>query len=173
MTVIVLLVAGTTDLGSTAEPSAAASWIKLILGVALLLLGVRQWRSRPGPDESAELPKWMSVIDTVTPVKASGLGLLLAAVNPKNLALCLAAGVAIAGAALPTSQEVAAVAIFTLIAACTVAVPVIGYAIAAGRMAEPLKRLKAWLEQQNSAIMGVLLLILGVSLLGKGIGGLL
>ena len=66
-----------------------ASVLKLVLGAAAVLLAVKEWRSRPRPGETAELPKWMSAIDSVTPVKALGLGGLLSAVNPKNLALCL------------------------------------------------------------------------------------
>src|SRR3954454_18188774 len=48
-TTLFLLLAGTLDQGSDAEPSAAASWIKLVLGVLLLVLAVRQWRGRPEP----------------------------------------------------------------------------------------------------------------------------
>jgi threonine/homoserine/homoserine lactone efflux protein len=173
VTVVVLLIAGSTDLGNSAEPSALASWLKLILGAVLLFLGVRQWQGRPGPDEPAHLPKWMSAIDTFTPAKGAGLGFLLSAVNPKNLTMCLAAGVAIAAGGLPAGQAAVAVTVFTVLATSTVAVPVIGYLVAADRMADPLKRLKAWLEQHNAAVMGVLLLVIGVMLVGKGFGGLL
>ena len=37
-TTLFLLLAGTLDLGSSGEPSAAASWVKLVLGALLLLL---------------------------------------------------------------------------------------------------------------------------------------
>jgi len=39
-------------------------------------------------------------------------------------------------------------------------------------MRGPLDRLKAWLEDNNAAVMGVLILVLGAVLLGKGISGL-
>ena len=65
----------------------ASSVTKLVLGLLLLLVAVRQWRSRPHGDEPAALPSWMSAIDRVTPAKAAGLGVLLSAVNPKNLLL--------------------------------------------------------------------------------------
>ena len=38
----------------------------------------------------------MASIDSLTPVKAAGLGVALSAVNPKNLALSLAAGAGLA-----------------------------------------------------------------------------
>ena len=36
----------------------------------------------------------------------------------------------------------------------------------------PLDEVKAWLTQNNAAVMAVLLLVLGVALIGKGISGL-
>ncbi len=173
VTVAVLLLSGTVDLGSSTEPSAVASWIKLLLGVALLLLGVHQLRGSPAPGEQAALPKWMSAIETFTPAKSAGLGFLLSALNPKNLAMCIAAGLAIAAGGLTGGETVAAVAIYVVLAASTVAVPVVAYLIASDRMAGPLERLKVWLQQHNAAIMGILLLVLGTVLVGKGLGGLL
>jgi Sap, sulfolipid-1-addressing protein len=69
-------VARGADPGSGDDPSTAASVTNLVLG-ALLLLAVRQWRSRPHGDEPATLPSWMTAIDRMTPVKAAGLGGLL------------------------------------------------------------------------------------------------
>jgi hypothetical protein len=38
-------------------------------------------------------------------------------------------------------------------------------------MAGPLDRLREWLTRNNAVVMAVLLLVLGVALIGKGIGG--
>ena len=174
VTVVVLAVASGSDVGGTStEPSTAASWTKLVLGVLLLLVGAWQWRGRPKSGDPAPLPKWMAAIDTVTPVKASGLGFLLSAVNPKNLLMCIAAGVTIAGGGLDAGQDSVAVVVFTVIAASTVLVPVIGYAVARQQMRRPLDDLKVWLQQNNVTVMAVLLLVIGVALAGKGLGGLL
>ena len=173
VTVVVLVIASGADVGGTSsEPSDAASWITVTLGVLLLAVGVRQWRGRPKGDEPASLPKWMTAIDHVTPVKALGLGFLLSAVNPKNLLMCISAGVTVAGGGLDAGQEVIAVAVFVVIAASTVLVPVLGYALAKERMRHPLDELKEWLQQNNVVVMAVLLLVIGVTLIGKGIGGL-
>ncbi|WP_084964363.1 GAP family protein [Thermoactinospora rubra] len=100
--------------------------------------------------------------------KGAALGFLLSAVNPKNLMMGAAAGVATAqgGAyALP-------IIVFTVVAACTVAIPVIAYAVAAERMRGPLDGLRGWLAHNNATVMFVLLLVIGVLLVGKGLGGL-
>ena len=143
--------------------------IPLLLGAGLLLLALRQWRTRPAPGEQAALPKWMSAIDTMTAGKGFGLGFLLAAVNPKNLLMGAAAGLAIGGAGLDVGADVVAILVFTLVAACSVAVPVIAYLVASQRMGGPLESLRSWLVQNNATVMAVLLLVIGVVLIGKGI----
>lgn len=143
--------------------------IKIVLGALLLLLAVKQRRSRPGEGEHAALPKWMAAIDTITPAKALVLGFVLAAVNPKNLLLAASAGVVVGGASLTLGQTIAVITVFTVIAASTVLGPVIAYLAASAKMAEPLERLRDWLVDNNAAIMAVLLLVIGVSVVGKGI----
>jgi threonine/homoserine/homoserine lactone efflux protein len=157
------------SLTTDGEPSSSSSWIKLVLGLLLFSVGARQWRSRHEPHEP---PKWMAAIDDFTYPKALGLGFLLSAVNPKNLIMAAGAGVTIGSAGLSVGSEIGAIAIFTVIAASTVAVPVIAYLVAADKVRGPLDRLKAWLETNNSAVMGMLILVIGAVLLGKGISGL-
>lgn len=149
-----------------------AGWIKIILGALLLLLAVRQWRSRPGPGEEPTMPKWMSAIDTMNAGRGLGLGFLLAAVNPKNLLLGAAAGVSIGTGGLTVGEQAVAILVFTLIAGVTVAGPVIAYLVASKRMAAPLESLRNWLVHNNATVMAVLLLVIGVAVIGKGIGSL-
>jgi threonine/homoserine/homoserine lactone efflux protein len=150
--------------------SSAGGVIKIIFGVLLLFLAFRQWRGRPAKGEQATLPKWMSAIDSMTVAKALGLGFLLAAVNPKNLLMAASAGLIIGGAGMGFGQGLALVIIiFVLLAACTVLIPVTGYLIASARLAGPLDRLRGWLVENNSTIMAVLLLVIGVAVIGKGI----
>ena len=153
-------------------PSTVAGVIKIVLGALLLLLAARQWRSRPAKGEQAALPKWMTAIDTMSPAKALVLGFVLAAVNPKNLLMAASAGLVVGGAGLTLGQTIAVIAVFTVIAGSTVLVPVIAYLAASAKMAEPLERLREWLVDNNATIMAVLLLVIGVSVVGKGIASL-
>ena len=172
VTVVVLVLVGQAGNTSAGQPSTVSSVLKLVFGVLALALAVRQWRERPKPGQAAELPKWMSTIDSFTFAKALGLGFALSAVNPKNLLMCLAAGTTIGAAHLSGGGDVVAVAVFTLIGASTVAIPVIGYLTARSKMAGPLESLRDWLTQNNATVMAVLLAVIGVVLLGKGISGL-
>jgi threonine/homoserine/homoserine lactone efflux protein len=172
VTVVVLLVVGQAGNTASGKPSTASSIIKLLLGAALLLMAARQWRTRPHDGETGTMPKWMSAIDSFNFGKALELGFLLSALNPKNLILCVGAGTTIGSAHLPGGQDAIAVVLFTALAGCSVAIPVIAYLAAQQKMAAPLDRLRTWLIQNNAAVMAVVLLVLGVALIGKGIGGL-
>jgi threonine/homoserine/homoserine lactone efflux protein len=154
---------------NTGASSPIRGVIKIILGLLLLFLALRQWRSRPAEGQQPTMPKWMSAIDSMTAGKAFGLGFLLSAVNPKNLLMAISAGVIIGGAGLAFGQTAIAIIIFVLLAACTVIIPVIGYLIASARLARPLDRLREWLVDNNAAIMAVVLLVIGVAVIGKGI----
>lgn len=172
VTVIVLVLVGQAGNTSSGKPSTVSSIIKIVLGALLVLMAAKQWQGRPKEGETGTMPKWMAAIDSFTFVKASGLGAALSALNPKNLIMCLGAGTTIAAAHLTGPQETVAVLVYTVIAGCTVAVPVIGYLAAKTKMATPLTILRAWLTQNNATVMAVLLLVIGVVLIGKGIGAL-
>ena len=151
-----------------AQPVAGA--IKIVLGLLLLVLALRQWRSRPRPGETATLPAWMGAIDSMSPGKALGLAFLLAAVNPKNLLLSASAGITVGTGGGTFGSQALTIIIFTLVAASSVGIPVISYLVASARMQTPLESLRGRLVQNNTAVMTVVLLILGVTLVGKGIG---
>ena len=155
--------------GSSDESKPTQGVVQIVLGAALLFLALRQWRSRPKPGEEPALPKWMSAIDTMNAGKGFGLGFLLAAVNPKNLLLGAGAGVTIGSAGLPAGSIAVVIGVFTVIAAASVAIPVIAYLVASKRMSGPLESLRGWLVHNNATVMAVLLLVIGFVLIGKGI----
>lgn len=144
--------------------------IQLVLGVLLLLLALSQWRKRPKPGEDPTMPKWMQAIDKISFPVAFGLGFLLSALNPKNLIMAVGAGTDIGAAQLNGGEITLVLAIFTVLAASTVLVPVVGYLFAADRLRGALDALRGWLSKENAIIMAVLLLVIGVSMIGKGIG---
>lgn len=162
-----------TGLGAGGAPPPAVSWLKLALGVMLLVFAAYQRHTELGEGDEPQLPGWMAAIDSFGPAKAVGLGMILAVANPKNLALMLAAGVTTSGAGLLPAENVVAGAVFTVIAASTVAGPVLGYLVVKDRMAELLAKLKARLIRDNKTIMTVVLVVLSFVLIGKGLGGLL
>jgi hypothetical protein len=154
----------------------AGSWvggvIKMVAGVLLVVLALRQWRVRPARGDQVELPRWMAEVDSMTPTKALVLGLLLSAVVPKNLLLAISAGVIVSEARLSAGEASVVIVVFTLIATSTVAVPVVAHLVAPARMHGQFQWLREWLVENHVTIMGLLLLLIGVVMIGNGIASL-
>jgi threonine/homoserine/homoserine lactone efflux protein len=167
VTTVVLLIPGLE--ASDSEPSNLTGWIKAALGISLVLLAVRQWRSRPRSGDEPKTPRWMDRIDTIRFGGSFGLGFLLSALNPKNLLLAAAAGATISSIEMTTTETVTTVILFTLVAAATVVIPVVGYLVAGDRLDDPLDTAKTWLIDNNSTVMAVLLLVFGAVLVGDAI----
>jgi hypothetical protein len=170
VTLVFTAFAGATSLGDPSS-SSDTSTTRLVLGLVLLALAARRWRSRPAPGEDAPLPGWMRAVDRMGAGRAVGLGFALSALNPKNIVLCAGGGLAIAEGGLTTAEAATSVVLFVLVAACTVLLPVGAYLVAPTRMRGPLDELRVWLEHNNAAVMAVLLLVFGVVLVGQGVGG--
>ena len=169
---IVLVVAGPTDASSSGGPATWVSWMKVGLGVLLLVVAVRQFRRRPHEGEEPSMPKWMGTIDKVNTVTALGLGAVLAGLNPKNLLLAVAGAAAIAQTGIAGGQQVIAYVVFVVIATVGVGVPVAIYFVMGDRSAQLLARLKDWMGRNNAVIMSVLCLVLAAKVIGDAVSGL-
>jgi threonine/homoserine/homoserine lactone efflux protein len=169
---LLLVIANAVGAEEDGQPEDWVSWLKLLLGIGLLLLAARQWQGRPHEGVEAATPKWMGAVDHFTPAKAVGAGVVLSALNPKNLLLIVAGTAAIAQAGIPAGEQAIALLVFTLIASIGAVVPVVIYFALGDRAAEPLDRLKTWMAHNNAVIMAVLLLVIGVKLIGDAISGL-
>ncbi|MEU1206925.1 GAP family protein [Nocardia sp. NPDC005825] len=152
---------------SASQPSIAASVIKTAMGLLLVYIAVRQWGSRK--DDS--IPGWMKAIDELGVAKAAGFGLLVSLLNPKNLLLCITAGITIGTAGLNPTGTAAALAVFVLLGAASVLVPVGGYAVAADQLRGALARLKNWLQANNHTVIAVVFMVMGTTAIAKGVSG--
>ncbi len=169
---IVLSVAGPAGASKSGSPATWVSWVKIVLGAALLLVAVQQFRGRPKDSDEAALPKWMASIDSMKPLTVLGLAALLGGVNPKNLLLAVSAGASIAQTGISGGEQAIAYAVFALIGTIGVGTPVVIYFAMGERSAKMLAALKDWMGRHNAVIMSVLCLIIGVKLIGDAIGGL-
>ncbi|HEX3268205.1 MAG TPA: GAP family protein [Gaiellaceae bacterium] len=169
---IMLAIASGNATTGSGEPETWVSLLKVVLGTLFLLLALKQWRGRPAPGQEAAMPKWMQAIDRFTAAKSLAAGFLLSALNPKNLALTIAAAAAIAQADISTGEEAGTLAIFIALGSLTILAPLVIYLTLGDRAARILDDLKVWMAAHNAAIMSVLLLILGFKLIGDAIAGL-
>ncbi len=168
---VVLLISSGANASTHGAPATWVSILKLVLGVLLLVLAVKQWRGRPKPGETAEMPKWMQSIDQFTALKSAGFGALLGSVNPKNLLMTVGAAAAIAQTGTGAAQQAVALAVFIVIASLGVGVPVV-ISFTGESAQKTLVGLRDWMSAHNAAIMTVLFLVIGMKLIGDGITGL-
>ena len=99
------------------------------------------------------------------------VGAVLAVVNPNVLFICAAAGLAIGSAGLGSGTP-GAVAVFAMLAASTVALPVLAYTATGDRLDPTLMKVKIWMEMHNAALVAAILVVIGLMVLYKGIHGL-
>jgi Sap, sulfolipid-1-addressing protein len=168
---IVLAVVGASDPTDQGAPAGWSNWLKLLLGLLLFRVAIREWRARPAPGAEVPMPKWMGALDGITPMKAAGLAVLLSAVNPKNLVFIVGGATAVAQTDVSGREQVLAWTVFTLIATIGVAAPMVVYLFMGDRAARILDGLKSWMTHNNTAVMAVLCVIIGVKLVGDAISG--
>jgi Sap, sulfolipid-1-addressing protein len=174
VTTVVLLLSDST--GATDDPASGPSLgdlVILLLGIGAILLGFRQWRGRPKAGDDVAMPAWMSAIDGFSPVKAFGFGLLLSALNPKNLGLAAAAGIVIDKAVAAGGSALAMEVTFVILASLSIAVPVV-YLLVGGEGAKrTLDGWRTWLAANNAAVLAVLFIVIGAKLVGSGLDAIL
>jgi hypothetical protein len=151
------------------EPTQLSGLTRVALGIALLLLAVRQWRQRPEPDAAVDVPPLLARLDSIGIMQSSITGFLLSAIHPKNLILDAAGAAAIDASMLDSATQYTALVIFTLIASVGIIIPIAAYFIAKRRVGTLLGRWKDWLIRKNIQVMIVLLLILGALLIARGL----
>lgn len=152
----------------TASPT-WASWLRVVLGSALIGFGIFRWFTRQG---HAESPRWMRVFATITPIRAAVTGAVLAAVRPEVLIICVAAGLDIGTGGLGVADGWICAALFVVAAASSVAIPVLAYAGLGHRLDDSLVRLKEWMDRHNAALLAVVLIVIGLMVFYNGIHAL-
>jgi Sap, sulfolipid-1-addressing protein len=164
---IVLVVVGPSGAGSSGQRTRWVSWLLIIVGVLLLVAAGRHVRGRTRGGEEVSLPAWMGAIDRLNPAVVLGGGVVLGGVL-----LVVGGAIAIAQTGIGGGQQAIAYAVFAGIATLGVAVPVVIYFAMGTRSVELLGRFKGWMRRHNAVILAVVLLVIGVTLIGDGIGGL-
>ncbi len=151
------------------SPPTWVSWLRVVLGSALILFGVYRWLTR---HRQGKTPGWMRSFAKLTPLRAGVTGVTLAVIRLEVLVLCAAAGLAIGSSQLSVSGEVIAAAFFVVVTASTVAIPILAYVGAGDRLDAALERLKAWMEQNHPVLVAAVLVLIGLMVLYNGIHAL-
>ena len=165
-----LFVVGSGVIGGMPKSAPAwASWLRVVLGSALIVFGIYRWVTRGSHTES---PAWMRSFATISPRRAAITGLVLTVVRVDALIMCLFAGLDIGTGHLSVAGKLVCAVFFVAVAASTVAIPILAYAVAGSRLDNALGRLKDWMEKNNAVLLAAILLLIGAMLVHKGIHAL-
>jgi threonine/homoserine/homoserine lactone efflux protein len=145
------------------------SWVRILLGLVLMALGLRKFLGRPRGDEGAVTPRWMAGIVTASPRRALVVGASLAALNPKNLAFALASASVIGQLDQAADQAFVEGVIFVTLASSTVLGVVLVSQLGGDRGQRALAALQHRLVANNDVIVSVVLLLIGATILGDGL----
>jgi Sap, sulfolipid-1-addressing protein len=162
---------GASDLlgGLQQAPPRWVSWLRVVLGLALIAFGIRSWLTR---HRHTKTPAWLRSFSRLTPVRAGVTGAVLAPLRPEVLILCAAAGLAIGTGGLNAAGGWICGAVFVVVSASTVAIPILGYVGAGDHLDDTLERLKVWMEENHGAMMAVILVVIGLIVIYNGIHAL-
>jgi threonine/homoserine/homoserine lactone efflux protein len=155
---------------SIGERASWADWVRLALGVVLIVAAILKWRSRPRPGSPPpDPPGWMRTIDGAGAGRTLVIGLLLGGVNPKNVGFGLAAAASIAGAQLDPGGTAVLIVVFAAIGSIAVVGLVLMYVILGERSDAALASVKEFMVLHGNVIMMVLFLVIGAKVLGDSI----
>jgi threonine/homoserine/homoserine lactone efflux protein len=150
----------------------AVDWVRVVVGVVLLLAAGRKWRARPRNGAQAELPAWMSRVNELSIRRAARMGALLGGINPKNVVFTLAAASSIAELVDDGVNEFAAAALFVGLSSITVVGATALQLFAGNRGGGALTAVGDFMVRYANAITMVMFVALGGLILGDGIAGL-
>ena len=155
--------------GAEAAVSTVGRVISVTIGVLLLVLGLRTVLAPPDPDSTP--PKWMESIDSMSPPRAFGFGMVLFPLQVKNLAIFAACLNLIIVSSLGPEGSIVALGLVLLIFAIPVLALIGLYAAAPHRASKLLVSLRTWMEKNNRTITVVLCLVFGAFFLLRGFMG--
>jgi threonine/homoserine/homoserine lactone efflux protein len=155
--------------GSDDGPGLITSTILFVLAIVFYIVAARQWLHEP--DEDAPPPKWMAMVETITPGRAYLMGMGLLAIGPKFWVFTLAAIAAIGDAQLGLPASIVTFLVFVVLAS-GIQLLIIGIAYAVPDRADAtLDRISEALTRYSGAIVITLGLVFGTWFLVKALTG--
>jgi hypothetical protein len=152
------------------EQGAIVSILLLVIGVLLWVAAISKLVKADDPD--ATPPKWMTVFDSVSPIKALGLGALLVVIVPKQWVFMLGAISTIGQGGLSRWEGIGAYLIYVLGASALMLAPIVVRIVAPGRSPALLDAAQTWLQRNSGAIVIAVSAIFGTYFVWKGISAL-
>ena len=156
--------------GGNGGKGPVVSTLLLVLGILLLITAYKKWQKEDDPDSPP--PRWLAKIDSLTPLKALGVGFGLLLLGPKFWVFTLSALGTISEANVGQLSSIVAFLLFILLAQASVLLPLFIRIIMPRRSQTMLENFSAWFTRYNRIITVTVSLVFGLFFLYQGISGL-
>jgi len=144
-----------------------AGALELLIGSALIVLGVTQIRRR-AQASAAGMPRWLTAVDSFNGPVSFAVGVVLN-LRPKGLLLGITAGLGLHAASVDRAEAAALVLIYTLIATSTVVIPIIASFLAPERVQPKLVSARDWISANGRVLTSAMMFMIGVVIFGAGL----
>jgi hypothetical protein len=141
---------------------------EIVVGAALILAAIVTWRrSRTrAPRRKGRL----EALGSYGPAASFGIAFLMG-FRPKALLLGIAAGLALGTQPLTSTSSTLALALYVVVSASTVAVPIVSTLVAPHSMEPRLERSHDWLSRNRLVVTAWVMMLIGLVLLAVGLSG--
>lgn len=143
--------------------------VPLVLGALLVLAGAVQLWRRVRSSEPAPLPRWIGVVERLTPTRAVIVAASYSAFRPKSFALAIAAGVIIGSGPFGVVGSIVMAVIFAAVASLPIVAPVVARAAGGPGMRRVLEEMRDWLVAHMSSITAISMVLIGLALIAIGL----
>jgi hypothetical protein len=143
----------------------------LMLGILLLIAAYKKWNKEEDPD--APPPKWLAMLESLTTLKAFGIGFGMMVISSKFWIFSLSALATIGEGHLGLPASVVAYLLFALLAETLLLVPLLIRIFLPQRSQSVLEAMSTWVDAYSPLILVVAFLVLGLLFLYLGATGLL
>lgn len=156
----VLLLTGGEPPARHSAPSTAVAWVKVAIGLEMVLYGARRRRRPPRPHGP---PRWTARVDGASLATAAGLAWLL-----QPWALVGAGAATVVAADLSSVADWVALICYCLLATLSLLVMETYTLWAPAAAGARLSALRTWLEQHQEQLVVTLALLVGLWLMARG-----
>ncbi len=162
-----VLTGGSGDPADADSSSVVKATVLTVLGLLLLITAYKTWAKEPDPD--APPPKWLTMLESITPAKALLFGAGFVLIGPKLWVFILGAISTIGEAQLGQPASTWMFLLFVLLAQSLLLVPILIRLLMPQRAKSLLASLAAWMKRYNDPIVIAISLIFGTVFLYQGV----
>lgn len=155
-------------LASGSQPSATSAYFDIILGILLILFGIRRIKKEDkGPNEE-RFREGESKSAASQFIKYMILGFLMFLINFTTTILVFAAGKDIGLSTAPLIDKLIVIAILTIITLIVVEIPLLIYILFPKTADKVLHPVDVWMQKNSRYLMAAVIFVFGFYLLVKG-----